>query len=152
MNLFGVPQRSDFDGVPLNTNAGVLNSIVTPVNLTQALNDAVGMYGYPNIGTDIALGVRTIFASVPYFIDGAVNAVTAQLQSIVNQDIFLISALAGFTEVAVQFVGDGLVAVTQALARVVANLTGAGVIAPTDPPLPTPPAGALALLPVAALV
>ena len=152
VNLFGVPQRSDFDGVPLNTNAGVLNSIVTPVNLTQALNDAVGMYGYPNIGTDIALGVRTIFASVPYFIDGAVNAVTAQLQSIVNQDIFLISALAGFTEVAVQFVGDGLVAVTQALARVVANLTGAGVIAPTDPPLPTPPAGALALLPVAALV
>ncbi len=152
VSLFGVPQRSDFDGVPMNTSAGVLNSIVTPVNLTQALNDAVGMYGYPNIGTDIALGVRTIFASVPYFIDGAVNAVTAQLQSIVNQDIFLISALAGFTELAVQFVGDGLVAVTQALARVVANLTGAGVIAPTDPPLPTPPAGALPLLPVAALV
>lgn len=152
VNLFGVAQRSDFDGVPMDTNAGVLASIVTPVDLKQALGDAVGMYGYPNIGTDIALGTRTIFASVPYFINGAVTAVTAQLQAIVDQQIFIISALAGFTELAVQFVGDGLVGVTQALARVVAHLTGAGVIAPTDPPLPTPPAGALPPLPVAALV
>lgn len=37
----------------MNTNANVLNSIVTPVNLSQALNDAIGMYGYPNIGTDL---------------------------------------------------------------------------------------------------
>lgn len=53
----------------------------------------------------------------------------------------MISALAGLTELAVQFLGDGLVGVTQALARVVAHLTGSGVIAPTDPPLPAPPAG-----------
>ncbi len=151
VNLFGVPQRSDFDGVPMNTNASVLNSIVTPVNLSQALNDAIGMYGYPNIGTDLALGTRTIFASIPYFIDGFVSSITGQLQAIVDQDIFVISALAGLTELAVQFLGDGLVGVTQALARVVAHLTGSGVIAPTDPPLPAPPAGALQLLPVAVL-
>ena len=152
VDLFGVSQRSDFDGVPMNANLGVLNSIVTPVDLKQSLNDAIGMYGYPNIGTDIALGTRTIFASVPYFIDGFVTSITGQLQSIVDQDIFIISALAGFTELAVQFLGDGLVGVTQALARVVAHLTGAGTIAPTDPPLPAPPAGALPLLPAAALV
>lgn len=150
VNLFGVAQRSDFDGVPMNTNAGVLSSIVTPVNLSQSLNNAIGMYGYPNIGTDIALGTRTVFASVPYYIDLIVTAVNTQLRSIVNQDIFIVSALAGVTELAVQFVGDGLVAVTQALARVVARLTGSGVIAPTDPPLPTPPAGALPRLPAAA--
>lgn len=152
VNLFGISQRSDFDGVPLNTNAAVLNSIVTPVNLNQALTDAIGMYGYPNIGKDIALGVRTIAASVPYFIDVALTAITGQLQKIVDQDIFVISALAGLTEAAVQFVGDGLIGVTQAIARVVATLTGSGVIAPTDPPLPLPSAGARPGLPAAALV
>lgn len=91
----------------MNTNASVLNSIVTPVNLSQALNDAIGMYGYPSIGTDLALGTRTIFASIPYFIDGFVSSITGQLQAIVDQDIFVISALAGLTELAVQFLGDG---------------------------------------------
>ena len=152
VDLFGISQRSDFDGVPMNSNAAVLNSIVSPVNLSQALNDAIGMYGYPNIGTDIALGVRTVFASVPYFIDGFVTSITGQLQSIVDQQIFIISALAGLTEAAVQFAGDGLVAVTQALARVVATLTGSGVIAPSDPPLPAPPTAALPKVPAAALV
>ena len=152
VDLFGIAQRSDFDGVPMNTNTAVLNSIVTPVNLSQALGDAIAMYGYPNIGTDIALGTRTIFASVPYFIDGFVTSITAQLQSIVDQQILIISTLAGITEVAVQILGDGLVGVTQAIARVVATLTGAGTIAPTDPPLPAPPVAALPKLPASALV
>jgi len=141
VDLFGIAQRSDFDGVPLQTRA---TSIVDPgPNLEQTLDDAIGMYGYPDIGTDIALGARTIFASIPYFLDGFVTTVTDQLQAIVDQDIFLISALAGLTELAVQFTGDVLVGVTQAIARVVATLTGAGVIAPTDPPLPAPPAAVL---------
>ena len=69
-----------------------------------------------------------------------------------DQNIFVISALAGLTEAAVQFVGDGLIGVTQAIARVVATLTGSGVIAPTDPPLPLPSAGSRPGLPAAALV
>lgn len=152
VDLFGIAQRSDFDGVPMNSNAAVLNSIVTPVNLSQALNDAIGMYGYPDTGTDIALGLRTIFGAIPYFLDGFVTSITGQLQSIVDQDIFIISALAGLTELAVQFIGDGLVGVTQALARVVATLTGSGVIAPSDPPLPAPPTAARLGLPAAVLV
>jgi hypothetical protein len=141
VSLFDIAQRSDFDGVPLQDKA---TSIVDPgANLKQALNDAIAMYGYPNIGTDIALGVRTVFASIPYFIDGFVTDITDQLQSIVDQDIFLISALAGLTELAVQFTGDILVGLTQAIARVVATLTGSGVIAPNDPPLPVPPAAVL---------
>jgi len=78
--------------VPLTTKN---NSIVFPTDLVQALNDAIDMYGYPNIGTDVALSARTIFASVPYFLDGFVTDITTQLQGIVDQNIFLISALAG---------------------------------------------------------
>ncbi|MCX6489237.1 MAG: alkaline phosphatase family protein [Mycobacterium sp.] len=153
VNLFGAPPRSDFDGVSLVTNK--TDSIVTPVDLKQALNDAVAMYGYPNIGTDIALGVRTVFASVPYFLGIITNTITAQLQAIVDADIFLISPLVGLAEFVVQVTGDILVGVTQAVARVVATLTGSGVIPPTDDPLPPPPADSVfvpVLLPAAVLV
>jgi hypothetical protein len=137
INLFGIGQRSDFDGVPLQTKA---TGVVAPDDLKQALSDALSMYGYPNIGTDIALGVRTVFASVPYFINGFIENITDQLQAIVDKDIFILSGLAQATEWVVQFNGDLLVGVTQAVARVVARLTGSGTIAPTDPPLPAPPA------------
>lgn len=132
VNLFGAPMRSDFDGVPLTTKD---SGIVAPVDLKTSLNDAVSMYGYPNIGVDLALGTRTVFATVPYLIDGLVNNVTAMLQGIVDQDIFLISGLADITKWIVQFNGNLMVGVTQAVARVVAHLTGSGVIPPSDPPL-----------------
>ena len=143
-SLFGAPTRSDFDGVSLATKN---DSIVDPVDLGQALNDAVDTFGYPNIGTDVALGIRTIFGSIPYFLDGFVTTITGQLQSIVEQDIFLVSALAGAAEFLVQITGDVLVFTTQAIARVVAYLTGAGTIPPTDPPLTPPPADSV-LVPV----
>ena len=152
VNLFGAPPRSDFDGVSLATKT---DSIVDPVDLGQALNDAVNTFGYPNIGTDIALGIRTIFGSIPYFLDGFVTTITGQLQSIVEQDIFLVSALAGAAEFLVQITGDVLVFTTQAVARVVAYLTGAGTIPPTDLPLTPPPADSVLVpvwLPAAVLV
>jgi hypothetical protein len=151
INLYGVPLRSDFDGVPLQTKN---LSIVTPADLNQALTDAIGMYGYPNIGTDVALGVRTVVASVPYFLGIITNTITGQLQSIVDQQIFLISALAQGTQFVVQLTGDVLVAVTQAVARAVGYLTGAGTIPPSDLPLPPPPADSVRVpvLPAAALV
>ena len=151
VNLFGAPPRYDFDGVSLATKT---DSIVDPVDLGQALNDAVNTFGYPNIGTDIALGIRTIFGSIPYFLDGFVTTITGQLQSIVEQDIFLVSALAGAAEFLVQITGDVLVFTTQAVARVVAYLTGAGTIPPTDLPLTPPPADSVlvpVLLPTAVL-
>ncbi len=137
VDLFNIAQRSDFDGVPLQTKA---TGIVAPEDLKQSLSDAISMYGYPDIGTDIALSTRTVFASIPYFIDGFVTDITDLLQSVVDQDIFLISGIAEVTKWIVQFNGDLAVGVTQALARVVAYLTGAGTIPPSDPPLPPPPA------------
>ncbi|MCB1292980.1 MAG: phosphodiesterase, partial [Mycobacterium sp.] len=146
VSLFGAPLRSDFDGVPMQSDAAVLNSIVDPVDLQQALSEAISMFGYPDIGTDLALGTRTVFASIPYFLDGFVTTITDQLQAIVDADIFLVSTLAGVTQFAVQAIGDALVAVTQAVARVVAYATGAGTIAPTDPPLTAPTQSAQVLL------
>jgi hypothetical protein len=137
VSLFGVAQRSDFDGVPLQTKE---TGVVAPVDLKQALGDAISMYGYPNIGTDLALGTRTVFASIPYFIDGFVTDITDMLQSVVDQDIFLISGIAEVTKWIIQFNGNLAVGVTQAMARVVAYLTGAGTIPPSDPPLPPAPA------------
>jgi len=147
VSLFDVPLRSDFDGVPMQSDPAVLASLVTPDNLKQALNDAVAMYGYPNIGTDIALGVRTVFASVPYFLGIITNSTTAQLQSLVDQQIFLISTLAQGAQFVVQLTSDALVGVTQVVARAVGHLTGAGTIAPTDAPLPAPPADSV-LVPI----
>jgi hypothetical protein len=53
------------------------------------------------------------------------------LQSIANQGIPLVSALATVAVLPVQFIGDSLFVVTQALAEVVGRLTGAGVIPPS---------------------
>lgn len=136
--LFGAPMRSDFDGVSMADDSTVLNGIVTPVDLKQALTDAIGMYGYPNIGNDLALGLRTVVATVPYVINGWVEDIDKFLQGIADQDIFLISALAEFAQQVNDFFGGLTVDALQMVAHGVGYLTGSGVIAPTDPPLPTP--------------
>ena len=138
LELFGVPQRSDFDGVPMQSDPFVLGSIVSPADLKQSLMSAMAAFGYPDIPLNLALSVRTIFGAIPYYLDLAVNAVVGQLQAVVDQQIVLVSALAEVAKVAVEITGDLLVGATQALARVVGYLTGAGTIPPTDPPLPPP--------------
>ncbi|QZA09111.1 alkaline phosphatase family protein [Mycolicibacter heraklionensis] len=136
LSLFGVPLRSDFDGVSMANDPSILNSTVTPVDLKQALLDAIAMSGYPNIGNEIALAVRTVVTSIPYGLNLVVTEIDKLLQSIVDQDIFLISGLAQFAQQINDFVGGLVVDTSVALARGVAYLTGSGVIAPTDPPLP----------------
>lgn len=133
--LFGAPMRSDFDGVSMFSDPSVTNSIVQPVDLAQALQAAMSLVGYPNIGDDITLAIRTVFTSIPYFIDKAVTQLSDYLQGIVDQDIFLVSGLAEAAQQVVQFVGGLGVDATEALAQVVAHMTGVGTIEPTDPPL-----------------
>ncbi|MEB3033066.1 alkaline phosphatase family protein [[Mycobacterium] nativiensis] len=138
LSLFGIQMRSDFDGVSMSTDQGVLDGIVTPVDLKQALTDAMAMYGYPNIGNDITLAIRTVFASIPYLLDKGILEIDKFLQSIVDQDIFLISGLAEGTQWVINTLGGAVVDVTNAVGLGVGYLTGAGVIAPTDAPLPLP--------------
>lgn len=130
--------RSDFDGVSMANDPSILNSIVTPADLKQALLAALANYGYPNIGNDIELAIRTVVTSIPYGLNLVVNEIDKLLQSIVDQDIFLISGLAQFAQQINDFVGGLVVDTSVALARGVAFLTGSGVIEPTDPPLPLP--------------
>ncbi|CAJ1495865.1 alkaline phosphatase family protein [[Mycobacterium] holstebronense] len=146
LSLFGVPMRSDFDGVSMAFDPTVLNGIVTPVDLKQALTDAIAMYGYPNIGNDLALGLRTVIATVPYVINGWVADIDKFLQGIVDQDIFLISGLAQFAQEINDFFGGLSVDALQLVAHGVGYLTGSGVIAPTDAPLPPPPGGSEATI------
>jgi arylsulfatase A-like enzyme len=141
LNLFGIAQRSDFDGVPLQTKA---TGVVAPVDLKQSITDALGLYGFPDPITDFTLSLRTVVGAVPYFLNGFVEDITGALQSVVDQQIFLISTLAQVTELAVGFIGGALVDVTQVIAGVVARLTGSGAIPPTDPPLPPNPGASLA--------
>lgn len=146
LDLFGIAQRSDFDGVPLEEKA---DGVVAPVDLKQSLTDTLGLYGFPQAAIDFTLSVRTIVGAVPYFLNGFVEDITEFLQGVVDQEIFLISTLAQVAELAVGFIGGALVDVTQVIAGVVARLTGSGVIPPTDPPLPPNPGAAL--LPAAAV-
>ena len=140
VSLFGINQRSDFDGVSLDFK---VPGIVAPTDRKQSLTDALAMYGYPQAAIDFALSVRTIVGAVPYFLNGFVEDTTEFLQGVVDQQIFLISTLAQVAELAVGFIGGALVDVTQAIAGVVARLTGSGVIPPTDPPLPPNPGASL---------
>ncbi|ORA79684.1 phosphodiesterase [Mycolicibacter kumamotonensis] len=135
--LFGVPMRSDFDGVSM-TDPAIVNSIVAPVDLKQALTDAIAMFGYPNIGNDIELAIRTVIASIPYGINLGLTEITKFLQSVIDQDIFLLSGLAEITQQVVQFTGRVVVDSTNAMAVAISHLLGAGVIEPTDAPLPLP--------------
>jgi len=162
VSLFGAPLRSDFDGVPINQNSAVLNSLVRPVSLNsaapggalnQTLTDAINSFGYPNIGTDIKLGIRTIAGAVPYILNIAVTAVTDQLNSLAAQNIFLLSPVAAASAFLVSLIGGAVVSATNSLANVIGYLTGAGTIAPNDPPLSSVPstdallsAGALPVL------
>lgn len=140
VTLFGGTPAPKSDGVSI-TNLG--GSTVTPIDddaaLRAAVLDVIGKYGYPDIGTDLKLGVRTVFASVPYFLNQGFDAVTAQLESIAAQHIFVISPLAQAMTVPVQLVGSLTYAATNAVAQVVARLTGvtgASLVPIFMPPLP----------------
>lgn len=141
LTLFGATPPGYSDGVSLTTLG---DSDVDPVDLHQALFDAIDMNGYPDIATNVALSVRTIFTSIPYFIYEFTYDTIDQLKSIAGQDIFLVSALAGLAVVPVQLVGNLLYVATNIPAQIVARLTGVtgNSIFPLVPPPPStwPPA------------
>ncbi|ORV83348.1 alkaline phosphatase family protein [Mycolicibacterium iranicum] len=146
MHLFGYQPAEDSDGVSLTD---LDDSTVLPGDndalLRKALQDAIAMYGYPDIGTNIALSVRTIVATIPYYVDNIVNGITSGLQSLADQDIFLISPLAQLAIIPVDIVGDIAYIATNIVAQIVARLTGvegASIFPlqrPTTPTFPWPP-------------
>jgi hypothetical protein len=139
LQAFGIPMRSDFDGAPMQSDPDLLNSVVFPVDLKQALTDAINSFGYPNIGTDIMLSLRALAGGAGFFIESyLLPPINNYLQTIIDQDIFLISGLAQGAQWVLNTVGPVVVDVATDLGRAVGYLTGAGVIAPNDAPLPLP--------------
>lgn len=139
LTLFGGSPAADSDGVPLTTlDDGNVFPIDDDAALRGALQDTIAKYGYPDIGTNLALGIRTIATTVPYLVYGLTDTLTAGLQSIVDQDIFLISPLAALAIVPVRLIGNLTYVVTNVVAQIVARLTGVtgASIFPLWPPAP----------------
>lgn len=128
VKIFGIQPTRDADGVPLQDQGATQ---VKPENLQQALKQQIASYGWPDPGTTLALTVRTVVATVPYAVVLVTNEITAQLQDIAGQDIFLVSTLAAASLSPIQLIGDGLYAVTDVISQIVGQLTGAGVIPPS---------------------
>ncbi|WP_158423505.1 alkaline phosphatase family protein [Mycobacterium sp. EPa45] len=105
--------------------------------LNQALTDAIAMYGYPDIATNVALVVRTIAATIPYVVYTLFNGLTADMSSPLKLPI--------------QFVGAVLYQLTNIPAQIIARLTGVtgNQIIPPDLWPYTPVPGVQPLPPVA---
>ncbi|AEF34071.1 type I phosphodiesterase/nucleotide pyrophosphatase [Mycolicibacter sinensis] len=139
LQAFGIQMRSDFDGVPMQTDPEILNGFIMPVDLKQSLTDAINSYGYPDIGTNIMLSIRALAGGAGFFIGSyLLPPISNFLQTIIDQDIFLISGLAQGAQWLLNTVGGVVADVATDLGRAVAYLTGAGVIPPEDAPLPLP--------------
>lgn len=125
VTLFGGDVRPG-DG----TSMTELTNNVTPIPLDddaalrEALLDVIGKNGYPDVVTNVALGVRTIFTSIPYFLVDIVDGIVGGIKSIVARDIPIISALAGLTIGPVEFIGDLGYVATNFVAQIVARITG----------------------------
>ncbi|UXA20450.1 alkaline phosphatase family protein [Mycobacterium sp. SMC-4] len=140
--LLNLGTAGDFDGQSLLDRGGT----VVPVGadpdaaLRQALLDAIDNYGYPDIGTQIALGARTIFGAIPYYVQQLTSTATSGLQAIADMEIFLVSLLAKVAITPVQLLGDVLYIATNIVAQIVARLTGVtgASIFPLWPPAPPP--------------
>ncbi len=126
VSLFGGTPRPGSDGVPLQS----LGDGFLPSDLKQALEAAIAQNKSPDLLTNVALSLRTIVATVPYYIYTFGNETGAGLPS--------------FLVLPVKIVFDGLYVATNIPAQIVAFLTGVSGarIFPVLPPAPPafPPA------------
>jgi hypothetical protein len=110
--LFGLTPPSYSAGNPLMDLSASNYKPVLPgqAALNQALTDAINMYGYPNVVTNIALDLRTIVGFVPYFVYSVFNGLTADMT--------------GPLKLPIQFLGAVLYQAVNIPAQIIARLTG----------------------------
>ncbi len=120
-----------FGGTPRATQGTSMTELtnnVIPINndaaLREALQDLISKNGYPDTVTNIALGVRTIFTSIPYFLVDIVDGIVGGIKSVAAQNIPIVSLLAGLAVGPVAFIGDLGYVATNFVAQVVARITG----------------------------
>lgn len=125
VTLFGgQPSRGDGTSMTELTNNVQPIPLDSDGALRDALLDVIGKNGYPGIVTNVALGVRTIFTSIPYFLVDIVDGLIGGLKSVAGQDILLVSFLAGAAVAPVRLIGDLGYVVTNFVAQIVARVTG----------------------------
>jgi hypothetical protein len=107
VSLFGGTPRAGSDGVTLQSLAA---GDELPDDLVQALQDAIADNDYPDLITNIALGARTVFATVPYYV----------LE--LKRDLG--AGVPNFLLLPFNLVFDGLYVATNVPAQIVAFLTG----------------------------
>lgn len=128
VSLFGGTPRPRSDGVDLITLDG---STTVPANLEQALLAQIATNEAPDLFTQLRLGVRTVFATIPYYVEDIRADLIGQVPP-----ILLLPANLLF---------DGLYIVTNVPAQIVAFATGVwGVrflpVLPAEiPDFPQPP-------------
>ncbi len=71
LSLFGAPQGSRLDGVPLQSLNGSDSRELSPTELQDILKAQIASNDYPNIVVNAALSLRTIVAFVPYYVYSA---------------------------------------------------------------------------------
>lgn len=110
--LFGLTPPSYSAGSPLMDLAGSDYKPVVPGfdGINQALTDAIAMYGYPDVATNIALDLRTVVGFVPYFVYSVFNGLTADMT--------------GPFKLPIQFVGAVLYQLVNIPVQIIARLTG----------------------------
>jgi hypothetical protein len=110
--LFGLDPEPYSAGTPLMDLAGSDYLPVVPGfdGIKQALTDAIAMYGYPDVATNIALDLRTIVGFVPYFVYSVFNGLTADMS--------------GPLKLPIQFIGAVLYQAVNIPAQIIARLTG----------------------------
>ncbi len=145
LDLFGGPGLIPtwYQGVPLSDHDASTVKPANPDDLRLALQDAISMYGYPDIVTDLSLATRTIFATVPMVIYDLTNDIVAAVTG------FLPGLLGELVALPVRIIGDLLYMATNVPAQIVARLTGVtgASIFPLLPPEPPSPPVAPALPP-----
>ncbi|EHB55805.1 type I phosphodiesterase/nucleotide pyrophosphatase [Mycolicibacterium rhodesiae JS60] len=110
--LFGLAPEPYSAGKPLMDRGANDYAPLTPGwdSLKLALTDAIAMYGYPDVATNIALDIRTIAATIPYAVYTVFNGLTADMSSPIKLPI--------------QFVGAVLYQLLNIPAQIIARLTG----------------------------
>jgi hypothetical protein len=127
VSLFGGTPRPGSDGVPL-TSLSFYD--VKPDNLRQALEDQIARNTEPDFATSAALALRTIFATIPYYVYNFRTDITSSVPDFLAGPVTLFF--------------DGLYVATNIPAQIVAYLTGVtgASIFPLLPPPPPMPSSA----------
>lgn len=110
--LFGLAPEPYSAGKPLMERASNDYQPLVPGidSIKQALTDAINMYGYPDIQTNVSLMIRTIAATIPYAIYTAFDG--------------LATSVPEFLEMPVRYLGAFIYQMFNIPAQIIVRLTG----------------------------